>query len=197
MPLFSRRPVAAEPPELPYDPLSPEGLAARWVRWAAAFPGERGPIADSTGEFASGNQPPDVWFLAGSYGDRVSRRCGVPAGRPLFLPVFNMWQWPARGPQEPVADAYGSLEVDGVAVPPDLITTPTPFGVAGAPGNGVTGKTKIVPTTVWGLWKHLPPLAAGRHEVHMVGGDGHGFVVDVTYLLDVASGCSTSPAGEG
>ncbi len=195
--LLRKNSGADEAAALPYDPRSPEGLAARWVRWVGASGPLKNPLEDDTGEYAAVNQPDDVWFLAGSYGKRVERRCVVPTGRSLFLPVFNMWEWPAEGPQDAVERASGSLVVDGVSVGPDLITTPIPFTVAGARLNGVTRRKKPVPVTVWGLSKLIPALAPGQHELRAVGTDGHGFTVDVTYRLAVADGITayTYPGG--
>jgi hypothetical protein len=173
-------------PAMPYDPSSPEGLAARWVQWAAAAPGEFNPIADLTGACAAGGgQPDDVWFLAGSYGERVSRRCAVPAGRPLFLPVINMWQW-GEGPPPALSSPHARLELDGAEQPLRTAETPVPFSVSGAPQNGVTGRSRARAMTVWGIWASLPGLEPGEHHLHAVGGDGEDFVVDVTYVLGVA-----------
>lgn len=134
------------------------------------------------------HQPDDVWFLAGSSGERMERRCVVPTGRNLFLPVFNMWEWPAAGRPAAVERASGSLVIDDVSVEPDVISTPIPFPVAGARLNGITGRKKPVPVTVWGLWNLVPALAPGQHELRAVGSDGYGFTVDVTYRLAVADG---------
>jgi hypothetical protein len=176
-----------EVPSLPYDPRSPEGLAARWVQWVAAAGALKNPLEDDTGEHAAHNQPDDVWFLAGSYGKAVTRQCLVPPGRELFLPVFNMWQAASEGPPPVVEGAFGSLVVDGVPVEPEAVATPIPFTVAGARLNGVTGRKRPVALTVWGLWKLLAPLSPGEHELRAVGGDGHGFTVDVTYRLRVGT----------
>jgi hypothetical protein len=189
VPLFSRRSVLpADGPTLPYEPMSPEGLAARWVRWVASAGPVADPIDDPTGEYADRNQPDDVWFLAGSYGRKpVERRCAVPVGRELFLPVVNMWDVGSGGRPPVPEDAFGSLTLDGLAIAPDEIETPVPFTVAGARLNGVTGRKSPFPVTVWGLWKRLPALEPGHHELHVVGGFGEGFRVDVRYHLGVAA----------
>lgn len=181
--LFSRRAGASPDVPLPYDPRSPEGLAARWVRWVAAAPEEFNPIADLTGACAAVGQPDDVWFLAGSYGERVQRRCTVPAGRDLFLPVVNQWSW---GGEEPAfAGAHATLHLDGAEQPLRTIETPEPFSVAGAKGNGVTGRSRPHQVTVWGRWALLAAPELGEHVLHAVGGNGEGFVVDVEYRLTV------------
>ena len=185
MSFLSRR-SGSEVPALPYDPRSPEGLAARWVQWVAAAGPLKNPVADETGEHAAGNQPDDVWFLAGSYGERVERRCAVPAGRDLFLPAFNMWHVGDDGPPPVMERASGTVVLDGQLIEPDVIATPVPFTVAGARLNGVTRTKRAVPTTVWGLWTLIPALSPGQHQLRATGGDGYGFSVDVGYRLLVS-----------
>ena len=181
MPLVTRR--TTEITSLPFDPRSPEGLAARWVQWVAAARVDKDPVADATGVDAAANQPSDVFFLAGSYGERLVRRCVVPAGRDLFLPAFCHVERSAGRPPEPLDGAHGALSVDGMPVEPDWIATSAPFLVSGVRLNLITGRTRPVLMTTWGWWKQVPALAPGKHEVHVVGGDGHGLTVDVRYHL--------------
>lgn len=181
--LFSGRQRVPAP--LPYPPTSPEGLAARWVQWAASSPKLRNPVSDRTGKWAAINQPDDVWFLAGTFGGSRERQCVVPAGIPLFLPAFNMWKWPASTPPV-VPHAYGNLSVDGVITELDAIGTPIPFEIMGSALNPVTMTSRPIQATVWGLWRRLDPLSAGEHVVVFDGGDGHRFTVGpVTYRLTV------------
>jgi hypothetical protein len=186
MSIFSRRSAPApQVPELPYDPRSPEGLAARWVQWVASMGPLKNPLEDDTGEHAGVNQPEDVWFLAGSSGKTMVRQCVVPAGRELFLPAFNLWEYPSAGPAPVVEDGWGSVTLDGTECSVAEIATHEPFVVAGARLNGVTSRRSPQPTTVWGLWALIGAPSPGLHEVRAVGGDGHGFEVDVTYRITV------------
>ncbi|PZF97794.1 hypothetical protein [Micromonospora deserti] len=176
----------SRPAPLPYPQTSPEGLAARWVRWVAAHGPMKNPIRDTTGEHAGHHQPDDVWFLAGTYGGSAERRCAVPAGRPVFFPAFNMWQWPAAAGEVPVVDgATGHATLDGAPVALARIGTPTPFEVRGALGNGVTSRSGAVPVTCWGLWATVGPLAAGAHELTFGGTDGRHFWVEAQYRIVV------------
>jgi hypothetical protein len=188
MSFLSRRgPRSEEPAALPYDPRSPEGLAARWVRWVAAAGPVKDPVDDETGQYAGENQPDDVFFLAGSYGKRMERRCVVPVGRDLFVPVFTWWEWPAETAPKSVLEHFSaSLVVDGAPVQPDAITTPVPFIVAGARLNGVTQRKKPVPVTVQGFWKLVPAPTPGPHDLRVVARGGNDFTVDVTYRLTVS-----------
>jgi hypothetical protein len=182
MSIFSRRRSALP---LPYAADSPEGLAARWVRWVAGVGPLRNPVSDESGIYSDIHQPDDVWFLAGTFGDEAQRSSTIPAGRPLFFPAFNMWHVDAEGPPPHLSRAWGTATVDGSAVELNTIATPIPFPVAGARLNPVTRSNKPVAMTVWGLWKRLDPLPAGTHTVQFSGGDGYGFSVTVSYHLTV------------
>jgi hypothetical protein len=78
------------------------------------------------------------------------------------------------------------VDVDGVSLELDEIGTPVPFTVAGARLDGVTGRKRPVPVTVWGRWKLVPALAPGLHHLHATGTDGEGFTVDISYRLLVS-----------
>jgi hypothetical protein len=184
MALFRRSSPQPEAP-LPYAPDSPEGLAARWVRWAASISINQHPVDDPTGALAGVNQPDDVWFLAGTFGGRAERRCAVPVGRPLFLPVFNIWYVNSADAPTRLEQAFGTLRVNNEPVAVEEIATPLPFNVFGARRNPVTGGTRPAPVTVWGLWKRLDPLPPGGHMMLLHGGDGHGFTTTVDYRLTV------------
>lgn len=173
------------PVPLPYEADSAEGLAARWVQWAAAAGPMNNPVQDATGKDGGVNQPGDVWFLAGTFGGDVERHVAVPSGRPLFFPAFNMWTIPADGPPEALGQAFGEVWVNGEQQAVRVIATPVPFHVTGARLNPVTGTRKPVPATVWGLWAHLEPPAPGAHSVFFRGGDGFGFTVSAKYHLTV------------
>jgi hypothetical protein len=159
------------------------GLAARWVQWAASAGPVRNPIKDTTGAHAARNQPSDVFFLAGTFGTEVQRRCVVPAGRPLFFPTFNMWG-PGDEPIGPLSKAWGRAFVDDETHP--VVSAGTePFEVRGAWGNSVTGGRGRFAMRVWGIWSTVEPLAPGAHTIAFEGGDGHGFRVAATYEIEV------------
>ena len=164
---------------LPWPDDSPEGLAARWLRWLASDTTD--PVRDPTGQLAYRNQPADVFFLAGTYGGAVTRECSVPVGRPLFFPVVNTWanigSIRARKPSAWAA-------VDGVDHPVVEIITGRSFAVAGPWGNPVNGMRWPTQMKIWGLWSHVPPLPPGRHLIQFQGQDGN-FGVAATYHLTV------------
>lgn len=186
MGLFSRG--GTEPPaplDLPYHPMSLEGLAARWVRWVAGIGPMHNPIDDRTGEDAAIDQPGDVWFLAGTFGGAATRWVTVTAGVPVFLPAFNIWEFPASGAAERVPGAFGRVELDATPVRTVQVSTPVPFLVQGARFNPVTQTRKPVPAVVTGVWALVDPPAPGEHLLRATGGDGAGFEVDLTVHLSV------------
>ncbi|MBO0922173.1 hypothetical protein J1G42_15215 [Cellulomonas sp. zg-ZUI222] len=180
--LFPRR----RPAPVPYPTGSPEDLAARWLRWVAGQDWATSPVADLNGEHAGRDQPDDVWFLAGTFGGPVQRDCTVPAGRPLYGPAVNMWGPAGDGPPV-LGDGFGRITVDGADVELREVVVDA-VDLAGSQDNPVTQTRRIVPMAMWGLWGLVPPLPAGRHEVVIRGGDGHGFTVEAVYTLDVAAG---------
>jgi hypothetical protein len=191
MPFLARRSVEAAP--LPYDPRSPQGLAARWLQWVAAAGLDESPIDDRSGEQGSANQPSDVWFLAGCRGGQVHRRMAVPSGRDLFFPVINWWFRAGRAPDmSPVlAQVHGSVAVDGRPLAPHLIETPEPFVVAGARFNDITLRTRPRSMVTSGLWRSVPALDPGTHELRILAGDGFSTTLDVRYELLVTVPGST------
>ncbi|MER7758707.1 hypothetical protein [Streptomyces sp. NPDC097619] len=160
-----------------WEPTDAEGaaLSQRWWRWADSAPEDRSPVRDRTGEHAGWNQPGDVWFLAGTYGGRVVRRCAVPAGRRLFFPVLNMQHDTkyAKTPQRlGVAEAVAA--VNGVPLPLREFT-------AQYRGPWFTRRFS------WGLWAGLAPLTPGQYVLEIKATATNGFHVDTTYHLEVTA----------
>jgi hypothetical protein len=158
---------------LPYPPSSAQGLAARWLRWAASIPVWRTPLGDRA-EYFSQNQPDDVWFLGGQFGEPSSgpdtfRRVAVPYGQPIFLPVwwaFGRGDAPGGRPDD-AGVAFASLEgEDGLVELPIMdIVCDVPFTLRGAAGNPIT-KTGL-PRKVW-MWARcvqVSGLTPGRHRI--------------------------------
>ncbi|MEU8619783.1 hypothetical protein [Streptomyces sp. NPDC048623] len=150
-------------------------LAARWWKWALSAPDHRSPVGDTTGEHAGWRQPDDVWFLAGTYGGRVVRRCKVPSDRPLFFPVLNVqhsrfasWRHLAL----PVTSATASL--NGMPLPLHEFVSP-PFWL------------RLMPSLAWGVWGGVAPLPPGEYVLEIRGITTGEFWVDTTYHLTVAN----------
>ncbi|MET9125888.1 hypothetical protein [Streptomyces sp. NPDC004528] len=157
-------------------------LAARWWKWALSAPDDRSPVTDQTGEFADWKQPRDLWFLAGTYGGRVVRRCQVPAQRRLFFPVFNTQRRSRFTPTPMLVDvASAEAAVNGLPLPLQEFTS-KPF------------RTGLYRRVAWGLWCGLEPLPAGQYMLDIKARTTGGFWVDTTYHLTVVGDPHASDA---
>jgi hypothetical protein len=63
--------------------------SAKWWQWAVALPAAENPITDTTGQFCNKNQDGKVWFLAGTAGGSVARKCTIPAGKAILFPIIT------------------------------------------------------------------------------------------------------------
>ncbi|MFI5405353.1 MAG: hypothetical protein ACHQ1D_02440 [Nitrososphaerales archaeon] len=62
----------------------------RWWDWLLSIPSEHSPATDISGLNSSQNQhDPNVWFLAGTFAGYVERKCMIPHGRAIFMPIIN------------------------------------------------------------------------------------------------------------
>ncbi|MFI8103976.1 hypothetical protein [Streptomyces sp. NPDC086023] len=150
------------------------GLAGRWWKWALSAPDDVSPVRDETGEFADWKQPRDLWFLAGTYGGKVVRRCAVPSDRPLFFPVLNMQHTReySKVPQSMgVAEASATLN----GIPLALQEFAAPF------------RTGLTRRFAWGIWCGITPLTPGEYVLEIRAEATNGFWVDTTYHLEVTA----------
>lgn len=160
-----------------------EQLSMRWWQWAFSFPDAMAPYRDPDGRLCDIGQQGPVWFLAGTDGrDWVQRRCVVPTGMHLFLPIINMFHRsasPVPSWRQQVAcdslrrssavnnDSLSSAQVliDGVPLRhPERFRVRTstcfdPFPTTGSDkASGYLGASD-------GYWLLLPPLSPGRHTI--------------------------------
>ncbi|MFD0022712.1 signal protein [Streptomyces sp. NPDC058382] len=141
-------------------------------------------MADASGKMCGRNQPPDVWFLAGTPGGRAVRACDIPSGRPIAVPVVNL-VGDHRSCAAFMGSAQGTLALDGKPVKPETYEG-DPITVEGVQGNQVTGEEGRFTATGCGLWAQLPSLAPGQHLLKIHGQSGD-FSVDVDYMLSVGA----------
>ncbi|MFE6750242.1 hypothetical protein ACFVGM_30625 [Kitasatospora purpeofusca] len=154
------------------DPRRGAELAARWWKWALSAPAERSPVGDTTGEFANWRQPSDVWFLAGTYGGRVVRRCPIRAGQPVFFPVFNTQRLALGLSSAPwrVETSKAEATLNGVPLRVQEFASRRFLAMG-------------IPRVAWGQWCALDPLAPGQYVLSIKARAGE-FSVDTTYHLD-------------
>ncbi len=181
--------------------------SAAWWQWALAVKKDRNPIFDKDGALAAVGQDGPVWFLAGNTGGKTSRTCVVPAGKPVFFPVVNVFASAApdtadekhlragvKAYTDGAADLRADLDekpipgLDRFRVASAVFTFTGPDKRADAPFEEAVGKNRAASD---GYWIMLKPLPVGKHTLHFKGkvkqAEGtEPFDLDVTYMLTVA-----------
>lgn len=179
--------------------------AVDWWQWALAQPVATNPVLDTTGAQCANGQRGQVWFLAGSFGsDPVTRRCSVPAGKALLIPVLNLGYF--AFPDDPPAtrtEAYVREQVSSMANATNLTARIDEVPVANIknryfeesplfrvvlPADNVFGQPArfiLDPSVDAGYYLVVKPLTSGEHTIHFTGSNG-GFSSDITYFITVA-----------
>ncbi|MEH6422108.1 hypothetical protein [Pseudomonas sp. CGJS7] len=192
VPAIAAEPVAAPP--APVGGVAPAEWTVRWWRWALGFPAGMAPYLDRDGSLCAADQDEDgpVWFLAGTNGRfDAKRRCQIPLGKHLLIPVINMYHAAARTGE----DAAGCAELKArAAVNNDSLVSAValldgkplgrplrlvsrcfdPYAERRDSGPAADAKTDFH-AAADGYWLLLPPLPPGRHRL----------VVGANYANDV------------
>jgi hypothetical protein len=167
-----------------------EWAAAFW-QWVLSIPADRSPLTDTTGAFAGENQSGPVWFVAGTFGSSEERSYTVPAGKSLFVPVYN-WIFgsgafdcdpsvpgvPCDVPALQAAAAANTEAADVLEVSIDDVPVQNVRGYRAAslapfsityPENSVTGLPAgtYFPQVADGYWLMLAPLPKGVHTLRI------------------------------
>lgn len=164
-------------------PLDEVQLQGSWWTWAASQLEADNPVSDTTGKNCAKGQPGGVWFLAGSFGGRVTRTCTVPAGTPLVFPLVNLIG--ASGDCDAfMATAKGSAVLDGDTVSPVSVAAKQ-IHFQSVDANPVTSTGGQHDAYACGLWVQLPPLTPGGHRLLIDGAAGT-FTTHVDYRLTIS-----------
>jgi hypothetical protein len=166
--------------------------SAKWWQWAYAGPDGKNVIQDTTGKFCAKNQPQGkVWFLAGTFGGSVKRKCTIPPNRALFYPLDTILWTDCPGTsdanlkekeiRDQLAKDYAdnscqlTSTLDGVSISSLRILTvrtqspkfttilPKNNLVSGCPAPLPAGRTGREISD--GYWIMLPPLTPGKHKL--------------------------------
>jgi hypothetical protein len=186
-------PAVIDPAMKPYGKSFAE-WSAEWVQYVNAFhsPGCVNPLSDESGASCAVDQDPEspVFFLVGTFGGPAKRKCKVPAGKSLFLPMMNVWGDNAGVAKDMllsqdeirtyVEHAYKNvdtkrlwLKVDGMALTglDEGGVKSAPYTIDLAKGDngytcqGVKGVEGKFDGQVSGYWAMLEPLPKGEHTV--------------------------------
>jgi len=185
--------------------------SARWSQWVFSIPAAVNPALDDTGAHCAEGQSGQVWFLAGSFGNAVSRTCTIPHGKALFFPIVAtsfgaaVFSCEPTNPGVPcdVAElrAAAAEAVDSVTLEASIDSAPlrnlndyrvpSPVFSVTLPEDNVLAIPSGIyaPMVSDGYWLMLAPLSAGAHTIHfkatITSGPAEGFEIEITYHLTV------------
>jgi hypothetical protein len=179
-------PIAVFPADFKPYSLTYSEWTAKWWQWGYSIPKDINPAYDDTGKNCAQQQNGPVWFLAGTYGHAVNRKCDIPAGKAILFPILNSECSFAEFPKlktlselrtcaKTIQDQVSSLKasVDGRLIPSlqgYRIQSP-PFNFT-LPRNNILGLSANVTTQAIadGNWVFLKPLSPGSHKITFRGG---------------------------
>lgn len=164
--------------------LSAADLQGRWWTWAASSVSDSNPVSDQDGSLCAQGQTAGIWFLAGTFGETVTRSCTVPTAVPVAFPLVNQIGEPGDCTAF-MASARGSASLDGRSLKPDRYEA-TAVQISAVGGNPITQNAGRFRTEACGLWVQLEPLAPGSHTLSIRGSSGS-FAVSVEYKLQVSA----------
>lgn len=163
-----------------------------WWQWLHSVPKNMNPASDSTGQFCCQSQNySDVWFLAGTLGDSVMRKCIIPYGKAILFPIitciFSFVLDPHLKTEEQLKNAVQrdidtvenlSLRIDKVK-----FHELNRFRVVSDPFDDIIDgvKTRSVSD---GYWIFLKPLKIGNHTIYFRG-KNIDFFNEVKYSISI------------
>jgi hypothetical protein len=174
---------------------------AKWWKWALSIPLENNPIRDDTSKYYRLNQSGPVWFLAGTSGGIVERKCTIPKEKAILFPILNYGATFADEPtikSEPELISLAKREIDVVS---DLevvvdgtklddlktyrVRSPI-FNVVLPENNFFAGRPGPTRGVSDGYWLFLKPLQVGEHNLNSFGSCKAGRVsIGVNYQLTI------------
>lgn len=178
-------------------------LTARWWQWAERMP--LPPYLDPDGRLCDYDQDGPVWFLAGTDGTfNPTRRCVIPTGRHILVPVINMRYSNTPPRSGKPLDLPCKVLQEGAAVNNDRLGSAIVL-IDGARVSDVAryrvrsdgcfpleeGDETSPRTAADGYWLLIKPLPPGRHTLsiganYSADGDGYGHMVqNFEYVLHV------------
>jgi hypothetical protein len=189
------------PDSVPYGLTYPEWIV-RWWKWILSIPKERNPALDNFGnQVAEGQYDLNVWFLSGTFGGSVVRKCKVPLGKAILMPIIN---YECSFADDPSINTVFDLELKCRSEIDDIknlsftidelylkdlahyrIRSPLFDVLLGE--NNILGVEQIHTKMISdGYWIFLKPLIIGRHILKSSGSCQSGkIMIGTTYELDV------------
>ena len=165
-----------------------------WWRWLHSIPANRNPASDSTGQFCGKSQNySHVWFLAGTLGDSVIRKCAIPYGKAILFPIITCIFSFALDPhlktenqlKNAVRKDIDTVEQIHLTIDEVNITKLNRFRVVSDPFDDIIDgvRTRSVSD---GYWIFLKPPRTGDHTIHFRA-KNIDFFNEVKYYISISS----------
>jgi hypothetical protein len=178
----------------PLDIPLPE-WTSMWWRWLHSIPANRNPASDSTGKFCGESQHNSrAWFLAGTLGDSVIRKCSIPHGRAILFPIitciFSFVLDPHLKTEEQLKKSVrkdiNTVEHLRLTIDEINITKLNRFRVISDPFDDIIDgvETRSVSD---GYWIFLRPPEIGDHTIYF-SAKNVDFFNEVKYYVSIGSG---------
>lgn len=156
----------------------------KWIKWSLSMPKSFNPITDETGKNCAKSQLGPVWFLAGTFGTSVKRKCNIPFRKAIFFPIIEKeCSFAEEGDQlKTEADLCNRARylmdvviemkviIDGTAVK-DLEKYRVRSSVFDLqfPEDNIYGvKAGATRSVTDGYWLMVKPLSRGSHVIHFM-----------------------------
>lgn len=166
----------------PYG-ISYEEWIRLWWKWLISIPKAKNPAFDSTGQLCATSQNTNVWFLPGTFGRAMNRKCIIPQGKGILFPIINyecsFADAPLMRTEEELEDQCRheidnigdinatldgkKIEVQNYRVKSSCFTVDIPPDNCLGASNG---ETRIASD---GYWLFFEPLSTGNHVLQSFG----------------------------
>lgn len=164
----------------PYG-LTYAGWIIKWWRWILSIPKEKNPTLDNSGIYVAERQSdPNVWFLSGTFGGSVVRKCKIPLGKAILMPIIN---YECSFADEPSINTVVDLELKCKSEIDDIknlsfridqlyLSDLTSYRIRSPLFDVHLGENNIIDVDQLdtkmisdGYWIFLKPLGIGRHQL--------------------------------
>jgi hypothetical protein len=193
--------ILFSPDSMPYGSTYPEWIV-KWWQWILSMPKQGNPALDKSGKYVAQRQSdPNVWFLSGTFGGSVVRKCNIPLGRAILMPVINYECSFADEPSIKTAVELKSKcksEIDDIKnlsfrIDQLQMNDLTPYRICSPLFDVYLGENNILDVDPIrtkmisdGYWMFLKPLRIGGHLLTSSGSCQSGkIMIGTTYELDV------------
>ena len=164
--------------------VSYDGWTKRWWRWLISIPKHKSPALDMSGDLCDTSQNnPNIWYLAGVFSGTVVRKCSIPYGKAILLPIINYecsfadetsikseseLEERCRNEIDKIADLTATLDGDDIDVQNYRVHSRC-FKIEIPRDNCLDSPEGVTTMASDGYWIFIKPLSRGSHELRTFG----------------------------